>query len=180
MREDDVVRLRHMLEAAHEAVGFAQGRPRADLNSDRKLVLALVKAIEIIGEAAYQIPQTARDEAPDIPWEDIIGMRHRLVHALGGRATDNLEKMKRPPPICRSWCFTPQGMTTIWPSGCSVGAPRDIYPGPAVPTSWSPPSTRSPAEENTSATASRKNWPSKWISTPQNPFITDSRIANAR
>ena len=98
MREDDVVRLRHMLEAAHEAVGFAQGRPRADLNSDRKLVLALVKAIEIIGEAAYQIPQTARDEAPDIPWEDIIGMRHRLVHALGGRATDNLEKMKAAAP----------------------------------------------------------------------------------
>ena len=94
MREDDMVRLRHMLDAAHEATGFAQGRARTDLDSDRKLVLALVKAVEIIGEAASQLAQTARDEAPDIPWEDIIGMRHRLVHALGGRATDNLEKMK--------------------------------------------------------------------------------------
>ncbi len=45
------------------------------------LVLSLVKAIEIVGEAAYQIAETTRDELPSIPWADIIGMRHRLVHA---------------------------------------------------------------------------------------------------
>ena len=81
MRADDLVRLHHMLDAAREAVGFVQGLNRADLESDRKLVLALVKAVEIIGEAANQIPQTSREYAPYIPWEDIIGMRHRLVHA---------------------------------------------------------------------------------------------------
>lgn len=81
MREDNIVRLRHMFDAANEAVGFVQGLTRADLNSDRKLVLALVKDIEIIGEAAFQISQTARKKAPNIPWDDIIGMRHRLVHA---------------------------------------------------------------------------------------------------
>jgi uncharacterized protein with HEPN domain len=71
----------HMLDAAHEAISFVQGRTRVDLNSDRKLVLALVKSIEIIGEAAYQVSQATRDQLPDIPWDDIIGMRHRLVHA---------------------------------------------------------------------------------------------------
>ena len=81
MPQDDEIRLRHMLDAAHEAISFADGRTRFDLNKDRLLVLALVKAIEIVGEAAYQITKETQDTLPDIPWADIIGMRHRLVHA---------------------------------------------------------------------------------------------------
>lgn len=81
MRKDDDVRLRHMLDAAHEALGFVRGRNRVDLNSDRQLVLALVKAIEIIGEAAFRTSENARAQFPEIRWEDIVGMRHRLVHA---------------------------------------------------------------------------------------------------
>ena len=81
MHKDDEVRLRHMLDAAREAMSFASGRTRANLDHDRMLVLSLVKDIEIIGEAAYQITQTTRDGLPAIPWADIIGMRHRLVHA---------------------------------------------------------------------------------------------------
>lgn len=80
-RKDDIVRLRHMLDAAREAMAFASGKSRSDLENDRMLVLALVKDIEIIGEAAYQISPQARERLPDIPWDDIIGMRHRLVHA---------------------------------------------------------------------------------------------------
>jgi uncharacterized protein with HEPN domain len=80
MRKHDAIRLRHMLEAAREAVSFAQGRSRDDLNRDRMLVLSLVKAIEIAGEAAFQISEPTRNELPDLPWADIIGMRHRLVH----------------------------------------------------------------------------------------------------
>jgi len=70
-----------MLDAAQEAIEFAQGHTRAHLDGDRKLVLALVKDIEIIGEAAYQVSPTTREQLPGIPWDDIIGMRHRLVHA---------------------------------------------------------------------------------------------------
>ncbi len=81
MRKDDTIRLRHMLDAAQEAIEFAQGHTRAHLDGDRKLVLALVKDIEIIGEAAYQVSPTTREQLPGIPWDDIIGMRHRLVHA---------------------------------------------------------------------------------------------------
>lgn len=51
------------------------------MDADRLLVLGLVKAIEIIGEAAYQLSPEAREEVPDIPWPDIVAMRHRLVHA---------------------------------------------------------------------------------------------------
>ena len=81
MYSDDTVRLRHMLDAAREALQFAHGRTRADLDDDRQLVFALVKAVEIIGEAALQTSEMARAQLPGVPWEDIVGMRHRLVHA---------------------------------------------------------------------------------------------------
>ena len=84
LREDTIDRTRDMLDAADDSDGVEHGQTRADLNSDRKLVLALVKDIEIIGEAAFQISQTTRKQAPNIPWDDIIGMRHRLVHGYFG------------------------------------------------------------------------------------------------
>lgn len=81
MRKDDANRLRHMRDAAREALRFARDRVRSDLDSDRMLALALVKDIEIIGEAANQISEETKAQLPQIPWADIIGMRHRLVHA---------------------------------------------------------------------------------------------------
>jgi len=81
MQKADKVRLQHMLDAAQEALAFAKGRHRSDLDSDRMLVLSLVKDLEIIGEAAYHISDSTRQQLADIPWDDIVGMRHRLVHA---------------------------------------------------------------------------------------------------
>lgn len=80
MRMDDGIRMRHMLDAAREAIAFARGRTRMDLDVDRMLVLSLVKAIEIVGEAAFRISPVTRDDFPEIPWDVIVGMRHRLVH----------------------------------------------------------------------------------------------------
>lgn len=80
MRPDDKIRLRHMLDAAREAASFAAGRTRAGLDRDRQLAMALVKEIEIIGEAANQIGASTRAEIPSIPWRAVINMRHRLVH----------------------------------------------------------------------------------------------------
>jgi uncharacterized protein with HEPN domain len=70
-----------MLDAAQEALAFAHGRQREELEQDRQLTLALVKAIEIIGEAASQVSFDARQQSPAIPWPNIIAMRNRLVHA---------------------------------------------------------------------------------------------------
>jgi uncharacterized protein with HEPN domain len=70
-----------MLDAAKEARSFIVNRIRKDLDRDRILVLALMKDVEIIGEAAYQVSKATREGLPDIPWDDIIGMRHRMVHA---------------------------------------------------------------------------------------------------
>lgn len=57
------------------------GRARGDLETDRQPLLALVKDIEIVGEAAAQVTESARAQAPAIPWPEIVAMRNRLVHA---------------------------------------------------------------------------------------------------
>ncbi len=81
MRPDDVIRVRHMLDAAREALRFTHNRRREELDLDRQLTWALVKAIVIIGEAAGQLSEDAKVEIPGIPWHNIVGMRNRLVHA---------------------------------------------------------------------------------------------------
>lgn len=79
-RRDDRVALRHTLEHSAEAVTFAQGRSRGDLDVDRLFALGLTKLVEIIGEAASRISQATRDSHPDIPWMQIVRTRNRLVH----------------------------------------------------------------------------------------------------
>lgn len=81
MHKDDEVRLRHMLDAAKEAVSFSTGKSRSALDSDRMLVLALVKDIEMIGEAASKVSEETQAVYRDIPWPELIGMRNRLIHA---------------------------------------------------------------------------------------------------
>lgn len=70
-----------MADAAADALGFVAGRSRADLDSDRMLLFALARAIEIIGEAASRISPETRAAHADIPWAAIVGMRNRIVHA---------------------------------------------------------------------------------------------------
>jgi uncharacterized protein with HEPN domain len=69
-----------MLDAAMEAVSFARGKNRDDLKNDRMLTLSIIKAIEMIGEAASKISKECRETYPGIPWADIIAMRNRLIH----------------------------------------------------------------------------------------------------
>ncbi len=80
MFEDDTVRIRHILDAAREAVTFAEGRDRMDLNTDRKLNLSLVRLLEIIGEGARAISPEFREAHPELPWKKMVGMRDRLIH----------------------------------------------------------------------------------------------------
>ncbi len=79
-RHESAVRFRHMLDHAREASAMINGRTRADLNTDRKLNLALVRLLEIIGEAASRTTNQDRKNYPDIPWPEIVGLRNRLIH----------------------------------------------------------------------------------------------------
>jgi len=80
MPKDDVIRLKHMLEFAQEAVQGAQGHKRSDLDEDHVWTMGLVKFIEVVGEAAAHVSEATRSQIPQIPWAKIVGMRHRLVH----------------------------------------------------------------------------------------------------
>lgn len=80
MPASDAVRLRHILDAAREAVAFAKGRSRPDLDADHMLTLALVRLLEIVGEAARGISTGFSEAHPDVPWRKMAGMRDRLIH----------------------------------------------------------------------------------------------------
>jgi len=69
-----------MLRHAQEAVLFASGRSRPDLDTDRQLNLALVRLLEIIGEAAARLSTSTRASHPQIPWSQIVGLRNHLIH----------------------------------------------------------------------------------------------------
>jgi uncharacterized protein with HEPN domain len=70
-----------MLDSIREAVSFVSQRTRTDLDRDRMLTLSLVKCIEIIGEAASKVGAETRRLQPSVPWDEIVAMRNRLIHA---------------------------------------------------------------------------------------------------
>jgi uncharacterized protein with HEPN domain len=79
-RHESAVRLRHMLEHSREALAMIQGKTRSDLDTNRTLNLALVRLLEIVGEAASRIPKEERQRYPEIDWPQIVGLRNRLIH----------------------------------------------------------------------------------------------------
>lgn len=60
---------------------MARGRERVDLDGDRQFNLALVRLLEIIGEAANRVPEAERARMPAVPWPQIVSLRNRLIHA---------------------------------------------------------------------------------------------------
>jgi len=81
MQRPDTIRIRHMLDAATEAVLFAEGISRPDLDTDRKTAFAIVRAVEIIGEAASRVSAECRSECSEVQWPAMVAMRNRLIHA---------------------------------------------------------------------------------------------------
>lgn len=108
MTPPDDVRMRHLVEAARKAVGYAAGRSREDLDSDELLRLGLTKLVEIVGEAAKQVTSATRSRYPEVPWSAAARMRDRLVHhyfdvnldVLWSTVTEDLPSLlERMPPV---------------------------------------------------------------------------------
>lgn len=70
-----------MIDAAEAAIRFVRDRDRGDLDTDQMLLFALVRATEVIGEAASKVSEATRSRWPAIPWPAIVSMRNRLIHA---------------------------------------------------------------------------------------------------
>ncbi len=82
MREKpkDKERLLHMLEAIDNIFEFVAGKTFDSYRKDKILRFAIIKNLEIIGEAAYLLSKDFKTRNDSIEWNDIIGMRHILVH----------------------------------------------------------------------------------------------------
>lgn len=76
----DRVRLTHMLQAAEEAIEFLKGKSRPSLDAESMLRRAVIHCVQEIGEAAVRVAPETRALASNLPWNQIVGMRHRLVH----------------------------------------------------------------------------------------------------
>lgn len=79
MRSDGALLL-DMLLSAREAAAFAEGLAFPEFEGDRKTQLAILKAVETVGEAASRMQSDTTAAHPEIPWRQIVGMRNRLVH----------------------------------------------------------------------------------------------------
>lgn len=74
------VRLQHMLDAANKAAHLLDGQTRESLNEDEVVVLAVIRLLEVLGEAANGISNEFQKDHPQIPWKEMIGARNHLIH----------------------------------------------------------------------------------------------------
>jgi len=81
MSNRDHTRFEHMLESAEAAISHLDSKKREDLDTDRLLLNGVVRELEILGEAASKISADIREQYPNLPWREMIGMRNRLIHA---------------------------------------------------------------------------------------------------
>ena len=81
MESKDLARLKHMEDSVNAILTFSKGRRRSSLDKDRLYLSAVLRELEIIGEAAGRITERTKKRFPHIPWKQLIGMRNRLIHA---------------------------------------------------------------------------------------------------
>lgn len=87
MWRDDALLL-DMLNAATEAVSFAAEMDQPRFRASRLHQNAVIRCLTVIGEAASKVSRDYRSQHPEIEWQDIVGMRHRLVHNYGAIKLD--------------------------------------------------------------------------------------------
>ena len=84
MNELDRTYFEDMLSYGRDAVEFLSDADATDLTTNKRSRYALMRAVEIVGEAASKVSAPARANLPDIAWRQIIGMRNTLIHGYRG------------------------------------------------------------------------------------------------
>lgn len=79
-RNEDSIYLGHMLDMTRRAITALQSKNRVDYDTDDILRMGLTHLVQVIGEAARKVSAQFQQTHPEIPWRQIIGMRHRIVH----------------------------------------------------------------------------------------------------
>ena len=78
--KNEHVYIQHMIDNSNKAISFVKEISREDFDNDEKLRLALTHLLQIIGEAARRVSPEFRENHPQIPWKEIVGMRSKVVH----------------------------------------------------------------------------------------------------
>lgn len=84
MKKDDRIFVEHMLENIKDIESFIQGVSKEDFLSNKEKQNAVIRSIEVIGEAAKNIGSDLRDNNPSIMWFEIIGARDKMIHHYFG------------------------------------------------------------------------------------------------
>jgi len=84
--------LQDILDAVNDIESFVDGMTYEEFIKDRKTLNAVVRSIEIIGEASKNIPETLKANCKELPWKQMAGMRDKLIHAYFGVDVETLWK----------------------------------------------------------------------------------------
>ena len=84
MKREIVDYIEDIISAMDKAMDFVKNMSYEEFTRDDKTVYAVVRAIEIIGEAVKNIPGNVRKNYPEIPWKDMAGMRNKVIHEYFG------------------------------------------------------------------------------------------------
>ena len=84
MNKDDIVFLKHMLDAIELIENYLMGKDFSEFENNRMLQDAVIREIEIIGEATKNLSSGFRAKYSEIPWRQIAGMRDKLIHGYFG------------------------------------------------------------------------------------------------
>lgn len=76
--------LKDIYDSIHDIEEFTEDLNYEDFIEDRKTVNAVIRSLEIIGEAAKKIPEEIRQKYPSFPWKGMAGMRDKLIHEYHG------------------------------------------------------------------------------------------------
>ena len=90
MNRDISIYVKDILENMERAERFVEGMSYEEFAEDEMANFAVMRCIEIMGEAAKHVPDSVRDKYPGIPWRDIAGMRDKVIHFYFGV---NLERV---------------------------------------------------------------------------------------
>jgi uncharacterized protein with HEPN domain len=94
MHKDDLVYIGHMADTARKAASKVQGKTRSEYDQDENLRLALAHLIQVLGEAARRVSPAFQQAHPELPWKQIVGMRHKVVHDYLSVDFDTLDQLE--------------------------------------------------------------------------------------